>query len=171
MWECILPFGCYSAARMNAEIGTDYDVEKMVNWIFEGSSVRSAGIISSQKKGGYDLSGAMGKSKIFTGGTFISMMPLVPLVRYDQRFASAVGKWMLNATNTLRFFYPSQLPANQQTAWHLRDYSRDVIGYENICISTNNSLEGFENFRLFFVTILLQRICNNFSVTISVISL
>jgi hypothetical protein len=149
MWECILPFGCYTAARMNAEQGTDYDVEKMLNWVFEGSAYREAGVLSSQKKGGYDLSGAMGHSKIFPGGTFIAMLPMVPLARYDQRFATAIGKWMLNATNTLRFFYPSQLPENQQTAWHLREYSKNVIAYENICISTKNGLKGFDDVPFF----------------------
>ena len=30
---------------------------------------------------------------------------LVPLARYDSRFARAIGKWMLNAANNARLFY------------------------------------------------------------------
>ncbi len=31
-YELQLPYGVYAAARINAEVGTDYDIEKMVNW-------------------------------------------------------------------------------------------------------------------------------------------
>ena len=39
---------------------------------------------------------------------------LVPLVRYDDRFARAIGKWVLNAANAARFFYPNYLQDNHQ---------------------------------------------------------
>ncbi len=31
-YELQLPYGAYVAAKMNAEIGAKYNVEKMVNW-------------------------------------------------------------------------------------------------------------------------------------------
>ena len=34
-YELQLPYGVYIAARMNAELGTDYDIEKMLNWCFD----------------------------------------------------------------------------------------------------------------------------------------
>jgi len=33
-YEIQLPYGVYTAARMNAEIGTNYNIEKMLNWCF-----------------------------------------------------------------------------------------------------------------------------------------
>ena len=54
--------------------------------------------------GGYDIGGLAG-STVHNGGygflmnTFDLMMPMSALVRYDQRYARAVGKWALNASN------------------------------------------------------------------------
>jgi len=35
-YENLLPFGAYTAARLNAEQGTKYDVTKLLNWTFDG---------------------------------------------------------------------------------------------------------------------------------------
>ncbi len=35
--------------------------------------------------------------------TYDAMWPLVPLVRYDQKYANSIGKWVLNASNALKF--------------------------------------------------------------------
>ena len=32
-YELQLPYGVYTAAKMNAELGTNYDVNKMLNWV------------------------------------------------------------------------------------------------------------------------------------------
>ncbi len=37
-YECLLPFGAYTAARMNAEHFRNYDVAKLVNWCFAGQT-------------------------------------------------------------------------------------------------------------------------------------
>ena len=39
---------------------------------------------------------------------------MVPIVRYDQRYAHAIGKWMLNLINASRLFYANALPADLQ---------------------------------------------------------
>ncbi len=33
-----LPYGAYAAARMNAELGTTYNLDKMINWCFDVGS-------------------------------------------------------------------------------------------------------------------------------------
>jgi len=35
-YEILLPMGIYTAARLNAEQGTNYNVGKMINWVFDG---------------------------------------------------------------------------------------------------------------------------------------
>ncbi len=37
-YEVLTPFGAYTAARMNAEQGRNYDVQKIVNWVFSRST-------------------------------------------------------------------------------------------------------------------------------------
>ncbi|MBI3587059.1 MAG: laminin G, partial [Ignavibacteriales bacterium] len=39
-YELQLPYGVYTAARMNAELGTTYDIHKLVNWCFEVGPLR-----------------------------------------------------------------------------------------------------------------------------------
>jgi hypothetical protein len=121
-YELQLPYGTYLAARMNAEIGTTYDVEKMLNWCFSDgvNTIRSWGVMAGTW-GGYDCSGLVGeitdRQYAFSMNTFEQIGALVPLVRYDPRFARAIGKWVLNAANASRLFYPAFLPdANQDTS-------------------------------------------------------
>ncbi len=136
-YELQLPYGTYTAARMNAELGTKYDVEKLVNWSFNRGPLRGWGTIVG-KWGGYDVSGLVGEANdngndyAFQLNGVQQAAMLAPMVRYDKRFARAIGKWMLNLANATRLFYPGYLPPNQQdaTAWS-NTYDPDrVIGYE-----------------------------------------
>ena len=45
-YELQLPFGAYIAAKMNAELQTQYDIEKIVNWTFDRGPLRGWGVIS-----------------------------------------------------------------------------------------------------------------------------
>jgi len=56
----------------------------------------------------------------------------VPMVRYDQRYANAIGKWMLNASNALKFFYPYEMPDDHQTIPELKQHTKGVIAYEGL---------------------------------------
>jgi hypothetical protein len=135
-YELQLPYGAYLAARMNAELGTTYNVERMVNWCFDVGPLRSWGAIVGTW-GGYDVSGLIGEVNgtndyAFAMNTFEHIGALVPLVRYDDRFARAIGKWVLNAANAARLFYPALLPDSlQDNAGWARQYdSSSVIAYE-----------------------------------------
>jgi hypothetical protein len=59
-YELQLPYGVYNAARMNAEIGTDYNVQKMLDWCFEIGPLRTWGSMVGTW-GGYDVSGLIGE--------------------------------------------------------------------------------------------------------------
>ncbi|UCD50845.1 MAG: hypothetical protein JSW27_25385 [Phycisphaerales bacterium] len=138
-YEVLMPLGAYLAARMNAEQGTDYDVEKLVNWCFDASNRRKWGA-SAGKWGDLDCSGLIGSvvsdsgDYAFAMNTFEQASSLVPLVRYDERFARAIGKWMLNAANSARLFYANGLPADQQTDadWSQRCDPTSCIAYEGL---------------------------------------
>jgi hypothetical protein len=135
-YELQLPYGAYIAARMNAESGTEYNIEKIVNWCFTTlGNVRNWGAIVGNW-GGYECSGLIGEVSqndyAFTMNVFEQIGALVPLVRYDERFARAIGKWVLNAANASRLFYSDFLPDNNQDSevWAHQYDSLSVIAYE-----------------------------------------
>ncbi len=132
-YELQLPYGVLAAAKMNAEIGTNYNIEKMVNWCFNRGPLRGWGTIVG-KWGSMDVSGLVGEAN--DGGNDYAFLmngmqqaaALVPMVRYDKRFAKAIGKWMVNLSNASRLFYPGFLPAAQQdgAVWS-QNYDPDAV--------------------------------------------
>ena len=126
-YEIQLPYGVYTAARMNAELGTNYDIVKLVNWCFNITQLRDWGVMSNASYanyanwGGLDCDGLVGEinysnNYAFVMNGFEQVGALVPMVRYDPRFAIAIGKWVLNVANASRLFYPKYLPAANQDA-------------------------------------------------------
>jgi len=147
-YEMFMPFGAYMAARLNAEAGTDYDVQKFLNWTFDGDAVgrKGWGVIAGNW-GGYDVSGIAG-STIDRGGygfcmnTFDLAWPLTAMLRYDQRYARATGKWALNAANAARLFYPNEIPDSLQALPKLKAITKNSIAYEGLI--KEPSYEGFK---------------------------
>ncbi len=134
-YELQLPYGALAAARMNAELGTHYSVEKLVGWTFTEGPLRGWGSTVGTW-GGYDASGLIGETSgtdyAFALNGFQQAAALVPLARYDSRFARAMGRWMVNLASASRLFYAPFLPdANQDgEAWaHLHD-PQGFIPYE-----------------------------------------
>ncbi len=72
------------------------------------------------KWGDYDCSGLIGEANdegndyAFAMNGFEHAGALVPMVRYDDRFASAIAKWVLNLANASRLFYSNYLPDDMQ---------------------------------------------------------
>ena len=144
-YELQLSYGAYTAARMNAELGTTYNLSKIINWCFDVGPLREWGAILGTW-GGYDVDGLIGEVNgsndyAFLMNTFEQVGALVPMVRYDDRFARAIGKWVLNATNSSRLLYTNYLPDQNQDSeeWsHLYDpYS--YIGHEALRKSQNGN--------------------------------
>ncbi len=137
-YELQLPFGVYAAARMNAELGTDYDVAKLLNWCFTSEgNVRNWGACLGNW-GGYDCDGLIGEAK-YEGYAFFmngadQFGALVPMVRYDDRFARTIGKWALNVSNASRLFYTNFLPDENQDceAWAHQYDPNSYIAHEAI---------------------------------------
>lgn len=136
-YELQLPYGTYTAAKMNAEIGTNYNIQKMVNWSFDRGPLRGWGTIVGAW-GGFDVSGLVGEANdagndyAFQLNGVQQAAALVPMVRYDKRFARAIGKWVLNLSNATRLYYPGFLPANLQdaSAWSNANDPQQAMGYE-----------------------------------------
>ncbi|MFN0213660.1 MAG: hypothetical protein ACKVT2_05340 [Saprospiraceae bacterium] len=137
-YEAMMPIAAYVGARMNVEAGANYDIARFLNWTFDGSAVGREGWgVLADKWGGYDVSGLAG-STVHNGGygflmnTFDLMVPLSALVRYDQSYARAVGKWALNASNAARFCYPYDMPDSLQAIPQHKAVTKNVIAYEGV---------------------------------------
>lgn len=139
-YEILMPFGAYTAARLNAELGKAYDVTKLLNWTFDGCQAKDGrygwGVIA-ERWGDFDVHGLQGS--ITDGGGYAFFMnsvamawPLVPMVKYEPRFAKAIGKYMLNAVNAARLFYPDQVDPEHQWLPELRNLTDGIIGYEGL---------------------------------------
>ncbi|WP_264564475.1 hypothetical protein [Flavobacterium sp. N3904] len=142
-YELLMPFGAYLSAKMNAIEGTHYDTDKMLGWTFDGTAVcREGWGVLVGNWNGFDISGIVG-STVDHGGygflmnTYDMAWPLVPMVRYNQSYASAIGKWMLNAANASRYFYPKYMPDEHETIPQLAEAGKGVIAYEGMIKKSN----------------------------------
>lgn len=150
-YEILLPMGIYTAARLNAQYGCDYDLAKMFSWVFDGCTnpvnSRTGWGITAGKWGDYEISGLQGS--LVDGGGFAFLMnsidvawPFVPVAKYQPQYARAIGKWMLNLANNSRLFFPDQLPDENQCLPGMQDYTNSIVGYEGLrfenVLSTRN---------------------------------
>jgi hypothetical protein len=136
-YENLLPWGVLAAARLNAETGTQFDVNKMLNWCFDISDTRGGWAATVQKWGNLDCAGLMGSidnrgGYAFAMNSFAQAAALTPIARYDERYACALGKWMLNLANSSRLFYPKELPRDHQSSPDWTGDPAGCIAYEGL---------------------------------------
>jgi len=139
-YEVLLPFGAYVAGRLNAEHGMNYDVMKLLDWSFDGCTAevgRTGWGVIADKWGEYEAHGLQGS--IMDGGGYAFLMnthsmawPLVPMVRYQPQFAKSIGKWMLNASNAARLFYPYEIADEHQWLPKRKELTKNVVAYEGL---------------------------------------
>jgi len=133
LYEVILPYGAYLAARLNAELGTDYDVQKFIEWTFGPAEARPGWGIVHGTWAGKDVNGLMGSittDYVFAMNTFATVAAFVPVVRYDPSYARAIGKYVLNAANNARLFYSAYHDAEHRTRPDWEGDPESVIAYE-----------------------------------------
>ena len=154
-YEILLPMSAIVAPRLNAEEGTQYDVKKILDWTFDGCqnpNGRYGWGVMAGRWGDYDVSGLQGS--ILDGGGYAFFMnsvkltwPLVPMVKYEPQFATAIGKWMLNNVNACRLFYPGEIDDEHQWLPEMKGLTDNNIAYEGLrktdCYG-KESLKGIE---------------------------
>lgn len=143
-YEVQLPFGAYTAVRMNAEKGTHYDASKLINWCFEHSSeVRGDMGVVYKRWLDHDCHGPVGSLNrlpwrdreggyAFAMNTFAMAWPFVSMLRYDDRYADSIGKWMLNAANASRLFYGGFHPPERQSSPEWKEDKNNAVAYEGL---------------------------------------
>ena len=154
-YEILLPMSAIVASRLNAEEGTQYDVKKILDWTFDGCqnpNGRYGWGVMAGRWGDYDVSGLQGS--ILDGGGYAFFMnsvkltwPLVPMVKHEPQFATAIGKWMLNNVNACRLFYPGEIDDEHQWLPEMKGLTDNNIAYEGLrktdCYG-KESLKGIE---------------------------
>ncbi len=136
-YEVLLPYGTLAAARLNAEQGRHYDLPRLLEWCFGVSECRGGWGVTLGNWGGYDCDGLQGSiddhgGYAFAMNTFVAAGALVPLARYQPQYARAIGKWMLNLTNSARLFYPAAMPAGHESGAPWPGDPQHVIAYEGL---------------------------------------
>jgi hypothetical protein len=137
-YEILLAFGVTIAARMNKTEGTNHDVAKYFDWIFDGFSDSRAGwgIISDVwgLTEVYGLQGSVTDSGgyAFAFNTFNTVAAIAPLPIYAPEYASQIGKWLYNVFVSARLFYPDQVPPENQSQPELRETYGGAFAYEGI---------------------------------------
>ncbi len=137
LYEVLLPFGAALAVRMNAELGRQYDTQKLINWCFDGSYYRFDWGVNSRRWSDYDTHGLASLRTVASGyafamNTFAWAGALTPVARYDVSYGRAIGKWMLNLANSARLFYANALPPDHQSSSFWKGDPDSVIAYEGL---------------------------------------
>ncbi len=137
LYEVLLPYGALAAARLNAERGTAYDVETFVAWCFGVSNARPGWGMITGVWDGVRVDGLIGsltdqEGYAFAMNTLAWAEALVPLVRYDPRFARVIGKWTLHTAVNARLFYGPYHPPERQSSAFWKGDPEGVIPYEGL---------------------------------------
>lgn len=142
-YEILMPFGALTAVRMDAELGRQYDTSKMINWCFDRSAARPDWKVNTERWAGIDTAGLVGGTDGpphpdgaggygFAMNTFGWAWPLVPIARYDPRYAHDLGKWMLNVASAARLYYANAHPRDGQSCPDWDGDPEHVIAYEGL---------------------------------------
>ncbi|HEY1923446.1 MAG TPA: hypothetical protein VGG44_11905 [Tepidisphaeraceae bacterium] len=142
-YEVLMPFGALNAVRMNAELGRQYDTSKMINWCFDRGPARPDWKVNTDRWDDVDTAGLVGATDCppwrtgiggygFAMNTFCWAWPLIPIARYDPRYAHDLGKWMLNAASAARLYYANAHTPDGQTNPEWDGDPQHVIAYEGL---------------------------------------
>ena len=136
-YEVLLPYGVYCAALLNAEEGREIDLQTLMKWCFQSSGVRKGWGVITDRWGEYDVHGLVGSRTdgggyAFAMNSFQMVASLLPVVRYDPRYADTLGKWALQVVNNARLFYPDELPSELQSSPEWLPFSQGAVAYEGL---------------------------------------
>jgi hypothetical protein len=137
-YEVLMPFGAYAAARINAETEAKHDVGGLLNDFLEPrSDVRAGWGLIVGNWNGIEVSGLIGSVNDaggygFVMNTYATGMAMIPIARYDERYARTIAKWTLNAAGAIRYCYPGQLPIENTSKPSFTSDPPNVIAFEGI---------------------------------------
>lgn len=136
--------GPLTAARLNAEYGCALDLDRVLaTWFGDGDAKHMPWKITAGTRfGGMTCDGLDGADwggkergfHAFAMGTFQGPAWLVPVARYDARYARDIGRFALNAANSARLFQGVGLDWDHQDHKDWKDQwdPRSLLSYEAV---------------------------------------
>lgn len=124
MYEILLYYAPYLGALYNEEFNTNFNVGRHFNSIFNGgSNVRGGWGMISETWNHYNMQGLMGSISdgggyAFSMNTFSSAYIMAKTVKYDHRYADAMGKWLLNLISNSRYFFSDYSNKDNQSLYN-----------------------------------------------------
>lgn len=155
MYEALLYFAPALAAMFNAGNNTNLNVKDLLDDMLNGGSIPRGGwgsIVGTW--GDYSMNGLMGSTSdgggyAFAMNTFTAAYAVSPLVKYDSRYASAIGKWILNLAGNARYFFADQTNTENQSsalselATEFAKNTNNIVPYEGIRKGSNSKTPWF----------------------------
>lgn len=145
-YEALTDYAPYIAAILNAHHGTSYDIGKFIDFLFDGdSSFRPGWAVMSGSFGDYPVHGLVGQAGdyAFAMNSLHLATTLAPMVKYDPRYANAIGKYMLNLVSNARYFFPQTHSLSHQSMnSYLPFDTKGTLIYEGFRQSWN-SMTGY----------------------------
>jgi len=150
MYELLLYYAPFLASYLNTHHQKNYHIETILNNIFNGRSIPRGGwghIVGQW--GNYSVNGLMGSitdrnGYAFMMNSFLAGYVIPTFVSYDTRYASDMGKWLLNLASNGRYFFPDHSPLIQQSCSLVErcetfnETANNSVPYEGIISSYNN---------------------------------
>lgn len=158
MYEILLYYGPYLASKYNVEFGTNFDVHRLFNAVFNGNSVPRGGWgMLNDNYSGYAVTGLMGSitdggGYAFSMNTFASAFIMAKTAKYDTRYASSIGKWMNHLISNSRYYFPDQVKNENQSMYNseyaseaqaFNTIAQNIFPYEGIRKADNNRTPWF----------------------------
>ncbi|MCF7974114.1 MAG: hypothetical protein K9N55_09890 [Phycisphaerae bacterium] len=149
-YECTHMPGPVVVARLNAELGRRYDLGRMMD-IWFGELGDGWKVTAGTHHGGVNTDGLNGADHGDTRFYAFSMESyqgpawLVPVVRYDQRYARAIGIYAVNAANSCRILQGYQMDWDHQDHKDWKDQwdPNDLLSYEGV-LSEDRGLKQYK---------------------------
>ena len=137
--------GPLTAARLNTQPGTQINMDRVLNAWFGDGPVRSHSmwVTAGTGFGGLTTDGLdavkwpNGEWYAFTMGTLQNAAWLVPVARYDSRYARAIAQFALHDANSARLLQGNGLDADHQdhAAWKAKWDPNRLLFYEGLMSS------------------------------------
>lgn len=155
LYEALMYFGPYLAAKLNAFHGTQYDLTSFLNDNFNASSIPRGGWGSvSGQWGEYEVNGLYGSDTdgdgyVFSMNTFAAAGAIAPVVQYDTRYAKDIGVWLLHLASNSRYYFATETTIENQSLTYsehsdaISDSIKAAIPYEGIRRSSQGRTPWF----------------------------
>lgn len=158
MYEILLYFGPYLAAKYNQEFNENFDVNRFFNAVFNGTSIPRGGWgMLNDNYNGFAVSGLMGSitdggGYPFSMNSFASTFILARTAKYDTRYAASIGKWLNHLISNSRYFFPNYAKDENESMNHseyageaqaFNTLANNVFPYEGIRKSGNSKSPWF----------------------------